>query len=927
MKIKYKLALMFILIILSASLPVSLLILHKLKQDKIESATQQGKAFSAILAQTVLNIILANGGDLKSAQIDIREMMRILKTLKKFGLVYADAILISSKEEINGMVLASYQVRDIRRYIMHRGNHVSDSDISRLINQSGYNEFVVPDLQDIFYEFAFTGYLPDKKPLCIGRLIFSKDIIVEPVIQLQQFIFFVTAIFIVIVGLLGLFISRLIYKPIDILTEAARRVENGEIEVNLEIATNDEIGRLASTFNHMLKIINQKIQELEQTNLRLTQLDILKDEFLANISHELRTPLYGIIGISESLLMGVAGRLNDEALHDLSLIIASGRRLASLVNDILDFSKLKYHDMLIEFFPVNLHDIIQLVLSIVRPLFEKKKIIVNNEVNEKDVIVNGDLNRLQQIFLNLIGNAIKFTDDGSITISVSEYYHDRSFYLIIISDTGIGIPSQQMERIFESFEQVDGTITRIHGGAGLGLAISKKIIELHGGIIWVESEQGKGTSVKFTLQKSSYGAAVKSEETRKDAIDEILIRDKYDGVRIPSSDLHGKEGSVSKKILVVDDEPVNLQVIINHLSLEGYSINTAQNGEEVFDIIQTGEIPDLILLDVMLPRISGYDICRKIRETHSSHVLPIIMITAKNKTGDAVTGLHAGANDYISKPINSEELLARVANLISMKDSIKIQNDMAVIKNELEIAIDIQKSILPLELPRIENISFAVRYEASTHVGGDLYDFHIINDRKVGVMIADIAGHGIPAALVASMVQMAYSFYKSVYAEPSQLFGKINTIMCGYSHGQYLTACSVYIDLDSMKMYHTNAGHRPIIIWRKIEQRLFTDKIYDRPMGIFTDSVYRINELELKDHDRIILYTDGIVEARNHEKMIFGDDRLHELIINYQHLNADELADCIVASVKRWSGLSDAESLVDDITIIIIDIKIEGKSL
>ena len=331
-------------------------------------------------------------------------------------------------------------------------------------------------------------------------------------------------------------------------------------------------------------------------------------------------------------------------------------------------------------------------------------------------------------------------------------------------------------------------------------------------------------------------------------------------------------------------------------------------------------MPDMILLDVMLPRVSGYDICRKVRERYSAHELPIIMLTAKNKTSDIVTGLSSGANDYITKPVNRDELIARVQSLISLKESVGIQNKLNIIQNELNIAIEIQKSIIPYEMPDLKNIRFAVRYEPSTQVGGDYYDYHLIDDKKIGVLVADVAGHGIPAAMVAAMLQVAYTFYKIEFIDPSLLFKKINSVMEKYPHGLYLTACYVFIDLEKKKIYHSNAGHQPLLIWRKDEQRLISDKIFNRPIGLFPDSAYSVNELDLRDNDRIILYTDGIIEARNFEREIFGDERFQELVRAGSELTADEFAGNVVDEVKKWAGVTAGKSLVDDITLVIIDI-------
>jgi two-component system sensor histidine kinase ChiS len=911
---------MFILIILIALLPVSLFILHKQEQEKIAAATHQGYTFSTILAQSVLNIILANGGDIRATQLDTKEMIGVLKTLTNDGMIYADSILISSKKEYNGLILASFRASGIDFADWSDGKRIAGDEVERILSRKDFREAQIPGISDVSYVFTAVGAPPGKTPLCIGRLVFAKSIVVAPIKKLHRLIYGVTAIAILVVSFLGLFFSRFISKPIDNLTTATQMIEQGDLQYRISVDSGDEIGRLSKTFNHMAVIINQKIDELERANLRLTQLDILKDEFLANISHELRTPLSGIIGISESLIKGVTGKLKSETVHDLSLIAASGRRLSGLVNDILDFSKLKHHDILLNLGPVNMHDAAQLIISITRPLVEKKALSIKNTIDPKSVIVNGDEGRIQQILLNIISNAIKFTEQGNIAISAGVYDRNPGQIAVTVADTGIGIEPVNQSRIFESFEQADGSITRNYVGTGLGLAITKKIVELHGGTIWVESVPGKGSSFTFTLNKQLDVEKISRKEV-------AVISESNDQRNFYSATIRGarqilahQDGEERKKIIVVDDEPVNLQVIINYLSLEGYEVITAESGTELFAEMDRGTVPDMILLDVMLPRISGYDICKKLRERYSAHELPIIMLTAKNKTSDIVTGLSSGANDYITKPVNRDELIARVQSLISLKESVGIQNKLNIIQNELSIAIEIQKSIIPFAMPNLKNMKFAVRYEPSTQVGGDYYDYHLIDDRRIGVLIADVAGHGIPAAIVAAMLQVAYTFYKNEFIDPPSLFEKINTVMEKYPHGLYLTACYVHIDLDAKKIHHSNAGHQPLLIWRKDEQRLISDKIFNRPIGLFPDSVYSVNELELRDNDRIILYTDGITEARSSDRIIFGEERFQDLIRAGSELTAEEFAGSVVDAIKKWACITGEESLTDDITLVVIDI-------
>jgi two-component system sensor histidine kinase ChiS len=243
--------------------------------------------------------------------------------------------------------------------------------------------------------------------------------------------------------------------------------------------------------------MKKQAYEREHTlNRRLQELDKLKDEFLANTSHELRTPLNGIIGLSESLLDGAAGPVPEPMKKYLEMIAYSGKRLANLVNDILDFSKLKNHTLQLHRKPVDVYEAVQLLLKMTEPLLGSKPLELINAVPETLPPVYADEGRLQQILYNLVGNAVKFTDQGSITVS-AKYEYDR--VVIDVVDTGIGIPPDQVNKIFESFEQVDGTDNRKYGGTGLGLAITKRLVELHGGAINVNSTLGAGSRFRVRL--------------------------------------------------------------------------------------------------------------------------------------------------------------------------------------------------------------------------------------------------------------------------------------------------------------------------------------------------------------------------------------------------------------------------------------------
>jgi len=399
------------------------------------------------------------------------------------------------------------------------------------------------------------------------------------------------------------------------------------------------------------RLQREAIANLEKANQ-------LKDEFLANTSHELRTPLNGIIGIAESLLDGAAGPLPEVACENILLVVASGKRLANLVNDILDISKLKNGEIILKSNVVDLRQIVNMVLPVLQPLAARKSLQLINAIPNDLPFARADEDRLQQIFHNLVGNAIKFTSVGYVTINAQSV--DGSLQ-VCVQDSGCGIPSDQFEHIFESFRQGDGSVSRMHGGTGLGLSLCRQLVQLHGGKIWVESELGKGSRFCLTLPQADQTAQPIDLDIRL-ANPMSLIH----GADMAMETLEERGGIGEVRILAVDDEPINLKVLTNQLSSLDYRVITASNGFDALSILENNEPPDLILLDVMMPRMSGYEVCRKIRERYDMSVLPVIMLTAKNQISDLVEGLESGANDYLSKPFSKQELLARIRAHVSL---------------------------------------------------------------------------------------------------------------------------------------------------------------------------------------------------------------------------------------------------------------------
>ncbi len=408
---------------------------------------------------------------------------------------------------------------------------------------------------------------------------------------------------------------------------------------------------------------SEAFNEAKQLSQKLMKLDKLKDEFLANTSHELRTPLNAMISIADGVSRGTEGAVNEKQKAALDMITRSGKRLANLINDILDYSKLKNFELQMEYKTVNLKRIVESVINVLGSLNNTRGIQMLNDIPDGLPDIYADENRLLQILYNLIGNAMKFTKAGYIKVSAAEAGDTVE---ICIEDTGIGIPENKLDDIFEYFHQLESSLTRRTGGTGLGLSITKYLVEAHGGKMRVESKVGFGSKFYFSIPISKEAAQEIpwQFETVEEQIAVVGYGEKY------SENFPYRHKSDGPHIMMVDDNEANLMSLIGILKLEDYSITAVTSSEEFFEEFKASKDIDLIILDVMLPGLSGYEICREIRKNYTISELPVLLLTAKTTTHDIVMGMEAGANDYLAKPFDTDELLARVKTLIQLKQSV-----------------------------------------------------------------------------------------------------------------------------------------------------------------------------------------------------------------------------------------------------------------
>ncbi|MEE9292082.1 MAG: ATP-binding protein [Acidobacteriota bacterium] len=398
-----------------------------------------------------------------------------------------------------------------------------------------------------------------------------------------------------------------------------------------------------------LEIVNQKLQ---RSNSDLTRANALKSEFLANMSHELRTPLNAIIGFSELLLERTFGSMNEEQRDYVADILSSGRHLLQLINDILDLSKIEAGKMGLQRDLFEVAPVVEEAIAMVKIQAGQKGLDLQNDVRDPDLELYGDRSKLKQILYNLLSNAVKFTLAGGL-IRVSGG-RDGARLRFSVTDSGIGIPDKDRDRIFDAFTQVDGSYSRSYQGTGLGLTLVKKFVEMHGGELWLESTEGEGSSFGFTIPDRSDGQETGPGDSPRAESDELRRSepswmDRFDGR--------------ARVILVVEDNPSNMKLVSELLRKEGHHVLAASSGEKALEIIREVH-PDLVLMDIQLPGMDGLQITRMLKDDPETAAIPVVALTAHAMQADEDRARDAGCVGFIAKPFDTREFARRVTDCL-----------------------------------------------------------------------------------------------------------------------------------------------------------------------------------------------------------------------------------------------------------------------
>ncbi|WP_341719601.1 SpoIIE family protein phosphatase [Micromonospora sp. FIMYZ51] len=723
----------------------------------------------------------------------------------------------------------------------------------------------------------------------------------------------------------------------------------------------------------------QRAYEQEQARVAaLAALDLAKTNFFANVSHEFRTPLTLVLGPLEDMLADPV--LPEPYTERLTSMHRNAMRLLKLVNTVLDFSRLESKRLVAYYEPIDLASYTTRLASTFRSAAERAglRLVVDCPALPEPVHVDQDM--WEKIVLNLLSNALKFTFEGEITVRLRTI--DGAARLEVV-DTGVGIPPEELPHVFERFHRAPGTRSRSHEGTGIGLALVRELVEMHGGRISATSQVDRGSSFVITLPFGTahlpadrVAAASGPEREPLQAALFVAETARWSGGPAPASrsvlpadrPAAGPPTVAAGRILVVDDNP-DLREHVVRLLEPTWHVVTAGDGVEALRLA-TESTFDLVLTDVMMPRLDGFGLVAALRAEPRTRSVPIVLLTARAGVGEEVAGLSVGADDYLTKPFSGQELVARVrANVelgqlrgqivrrlyaladvavavntarstadvlqvtarhaLSLAEAVRVEvsagdaryvagdgaasaeptyllpltgvagqrlgelrvwragaegtdtNEAALtqlarlvgvrLENaqlyeaEHRIATTLQHSLLPQRLPQLPGALVASRYlpgSAEVEIGGDWYDVIARDDDELVLVIGDVVGKGVAAAASMGQLRNALRAYVLEGFGPGESLTRLNRLVDSTESRSFATVFSVWFSPRTNQLRYASAGHPSPLLIRGDDAAFLYDRALGPPVGAIPGTEYGTVTGELRAGDRLLLYTDGLIEDR-----------------------------------------------------------------
>ncbi|HRP69700.1 MAG TPA: SpoIIE family protein phosphatase, partial [Turneriella sp.] len=637
--------------------------------------------------------------------------------------------------------------------------------------------------------------------------------------------------------------------------------------------------------------------ENAELSKKLIEADKFKDEFFAQTSHELRTPVQAIVQTVENIRRGNSGSIAEKAQETLKVVEETGRRLIYLIDDISDFVELKHSEVRLRVEAIALKKIAEPIFRLALGLAENRPISIFDEIPAELKDVRVDVTRFQQILLNLISTAIRYTH--SSTIHVKSEIAENGFNLKIIYN-GVQPSEAYIDDEETNRDELGALVVRRLAHLMYGRYYYQKI---------AESQHALCLFLPYTdinkLKKILSAPPLKKEYKTDDG-------KKLDATSISPHNTEFKETSV----LLVSDNAGQIRLLQEQLASIGIYSQSAKNGAEAMGLLQNEHNIALIMSDILLVDVSGIDLTRNIRMLYDIGILPIILIADKNQAGIAASAFTVGANDIIRKPFEKVEVLARVKNMLLQREASLARENYRSLARELEIARNIQESILPIPQPKNNLYKIEAVCLPARSIGGDLYDF-IEDETSLGVLLADVAGHGIPAALYAAMLKISFHNLRDQVRHPEKLLKSINEVMLESKERTFISCTYTYLDFKNKRLLHANAGHLPLFVQDPNQTAVKKIQPPGSVLGVRSAATLTVEMIHLKPGTRLTLFTDGVIELTNRKGEFFEEEGLIQVLQEMRNAPLSALKDELLERMREFASM---ENFLDDVTFLVIDV-------
>lgn len=639
-------------------------------------------------------------------------------------------------------------------------------------------------------------------------------------------------------------------------------------------------------------------RENTELSKKLLHSDKLKDEFLSQTSHELRTPVQAMVQTLENLRRGVTGAVSEQVQKTLAVIEENGRRLLYLIDDLTDFVRLKHNDVRLNLQTLPLKKIVDPVMKLCLGLSENKQLALIDEIPDGLEDVRVDPTRIQQILLNLLNTAIRYAHSPAITVKL-----------------GV-IDAQLAISVFYNGSDPDTRYTQdVEPDAeDVGPLVTQRLAELMGGKYYyhkfAESQHSLSITIPYdhidTLQSLIARSKHRTEyrKTGEKSVFEFPVR------------IQDGNASTGNSVLLIGDNASQNRLLQEQLVSLGKFSRIAKNGAEAMLLLQGDNDVALIICDVLLSDVSGIELTMNIRAHYDIGLLPVILIIDNNQSGVAASAFAAGANDLIRRPFEKAEVIARVRNMLLQREASLARENYRALNRELEIARSIQESILPVSQPKSSHYKIEAVCMPARSIGGDFYDF-IEDETSVCVLIADVAGHGIPAALYASMLKIAFHNLRDQAKFPEKLLKELNDIMVDRGERTFISCAYTMVDFKNKRLLHANAGHLPLLLQEPGKPGVKKIQPPGGVLGVRKAAAITVEMHHLRPKTRLTLFTDGVIELVNRKGEFFEEERLIAILEEMRESTIAELKDRLLAEMRAFA---EGETFLDDVTFVILDV-------